>query len=68
MRGEPIVESPTDAFQCFMGTDLDFLIIGNSVLIKENQSTDGIKNYRDQYELDWTQPSLAYYGLSSHSI
>ena len=52
VRGEPIVESPTDAFQCFMGTDLDFLIIGNSVLIKENQSTDGIKNYRDQYELD----------------
>ena len=52
VRGEPIVESPTDAFRCFMGTDLDILIIGNAVVVKENQTTDSIKNYREQYELD----------------
>ena len=29
VRGEPIVASPTDAFKCFMGTELDLLVIGN---------------------------------------
>ena len=37
VRGEPIVESPDDAFKCFMGTDIDFLVIGNSVLNKAEQ-------------------------------
>ena len=31
VRGEPIVNTPTDAFNCFMGTDLDYLVIGNCI-------------------------------------
>ena len=34
VRGEPIVNTPTDAFNCFMGTELDYLIIGNCILEK----------------------------------
>ena len=34
VRGEPIVNTPTDAFNCFMGTELDYLIIGNCILDK----------------------------------
>ena len=52
VRGEPIVNSPTDAFNCFMGTDLDFLIIGNCVLDKEKQDSNLKKNYSDKFELD----------------
>lgn len=38
IRGEPIVESPEDAFRCFMGTDIEFLAIGNVILRKEDQT------------------------------
>jgi len=34
VRGEPIVNTPTDAFNCFMGTELDYLVIGNCILDK----------------------------------
>ena len=34
VRGEPIVCSPEDAFRCFMGTDLDILVVGNTYLEK----------------------------------
>ena len=37
VRGEPIVGTPSDAFRCFMGTELDLLVIGNAVLRKEQQ-------------------------------
>jgi len=37
VRGEPIVCSPENAFRCFMGTDIDMLIIGNCVLQKKDQ-------------------------------
>lgn len=37
IRGEPIVDSPTSAFRCFMGTDLDVLVVGNCVLNKAEQ-------------------------------
>ncbi len=36
IRGEPIVGSPEDAFNCFMGTEMDVLVIGNCYLSKEN--------------------------------
>jgi len=52
VRGEPIVCSPTDAFRCFMGTELDMLIIGNYILYKEEQNQDLKENYQDCYELD----------------
>jgi len=52
VRGEPIVNSPIDAFNCFMGTNLDFLIIGNCLLDKKAQNRNLIKNYVKQFELD----------------
>ena len=52
VRGEPIVCSPEDAFKCFMGTELDVLVIGNCFLIKDNQDEALIENYKDKYELD----------------
>ena len=38
VRGEPIVNTPTDAFNCFMGTELDYLVIGNCILEKEKKN------------------------------
>ncbi|RUR15310.1 hypothetical protein ELY21_14785 [Legionella sp. km535] len=38
VRGEPIVESVKDAFTCFMRTDMDYLIVGNCILAKKDQS------------------------------
>ena len=52
VRGEPIVNTPTDAFKCFMGTDLDVLVIGNCFLKKENQNIELKQNYKNKYELD----------------
>ena len=52
VRGEPIVHSPTDAFNCFMGTDLDYLVIGNCILDKKKQNPELIKNYLSKFELD----------------
>ncbi len=52
IRSEPIVESPFDAWNCFMGTDLDILIIGNFLLQKSDQSQKLIRSYRDSFNLD----------------
>ena len=52
VRGEPIVCSPEDAYKCFMGTELDMLVIENFILIKANQNKDLIENYKNKYELD----------------
>jgi len=52
VRGEPIVCTPEDAFFCFMGTDLDMLVIGNLVLIKDQQNKALVRDYTDRYELD----------------
>ena len=52
VRGEPIVNTPTDAFNCFMGTELDYLIIGNCVLEKMKQDSKFKKDYSSQFELD----------------
>ena len=52
VRGEPIVNTPEDAFNCFMGTELDILVIGNCFLKKENQDIKLKKNYINKYELD----------------
>ena len=37
VRGEPIVNTPTDAYKCFMGNDLELLVIGNCVIEKKHQ-------------------------------
>ena len=52
VRGEPIVCTPEDAYKCFMGTDLDKLVIGNYILNKKDQPLDLINSYKDKYELD----------------
>ncbi len=52
VRGEPIVNSPTDAFNCFMGTELDYLVIGNSILDKNDQDLKLKKDYSEEFELD----------------
>ena len=52
VRGEPIVNTPLDAFNCFMGTDLDKLIIGNCYLNKNNQNPSLKKDYIKEFELD----------------
>ena len=52
VRGEPIVNSPTDAFNCFMGTELDYLVIGNCILQKSQQNPNLKKNYSKEFDLD----------------
>ena len=52
VRGEPIICTPTDAFRCFMGTEMDVLSIGNYVLYKEEQDESLKENYEEHYELD----------------
>ena len=52
VRGEPIVNTPTDAFNCFMGTELDFLIIGNYILDKKKQDSKFKKDYKSEFQLD----------------
>jgi carbamoyltransferase len=52
VRGEPIVCSAIDAFNCFMGTDLDILVCNNFILYKYNQNKDLLKDYKNKYELD----------------
>ena len=49
VRGEPIVNSPTDAFNCFMGTQLDYLVIGNCILDKNKQDPNLKKDYKKHF-------------------
>lgn len=53
VRGEPIVETPRDAFICFMRSNIDYLCIGNYLLSKANQPKFEEKlNWREVFELD----------------
>lgn len=52
VRGEPIVNTPTDAFKCFMGTELDYLVIGNCILDKTKQNPELKQNYKNKFNLD----------------
>lgn len=52
VRGEPIVCTPTDAYRCFMGTELDLLAIEDFVLEKQDQPAQHRKDYRASLELD----------------
>ena len=52
VRGEPIVSSPDEAFKCFMGNDLDTLVIGNCYLEKKYQDKNLIKSYFNKFKLD----------------
>jgi len=53
VRGEPIVCSPEDAYRCFMRTEMDMLVLGDCILLKEEQPKfDDKSNWRSEYELD----------------
>ena len=52
VRGEPIVCSVEDAFNCFMGTNLDVLVIEDFILLKKHQDKSLIKDYKNKFELD----------------
>ena len=52
VRGEPIVCSIKDAFNCFMGTNLDILVCENFILYKNEQDKNLKKNYETEFELD----------------
>ena len=52
VRGEPIVCTPEDAFRCFMGTEIDLLVIGNCMLLKEDQEPALRLDYKNKFELD----------------
>ncbi|WP_243555105.1 carbamoyltransferase family protein [Helicobacter cinaedi] len=55
VRGEPMVCSPYDSYACFMGTEMDMLVIEDFILYKEKQPKEHIAKFRDikdKYELD----------------
>jgi len=52
VRGEPIVNTPIDSYNCFMGTELDKLVIGNCYLEKNAQDVSLKKDYTKKFELD----------------
>ena len=52
VRGEPIVCTPEDAFRCFMGSDIEVLVIGNCFLKKEDQDPALKLDYKNAFELD----------------
>ena len=51
VRGEPIVCTPADAYECFMRTEMDVLVIDNYILYKEEQPYDE-QRWKKQFELD----------------
>lgn len=52
VRGEPIVCSPEDAFRCFMGSEIEVLVVGNCFLRKEEQDPALKLDYKNAFELD----------------
>ena len=53
VRGEPIVCSPEDAYLCFMRTNMDVLVLGNHILLKEEQPELVEEfDWRERYALD----------------
>lgn len=52
IRSEPIVCSPEDAYRCFMGCNIDTLVIENFVLLKEKQPLKNQQDYQHLFEQD----------------
>lgn len=52
VRGEPIVCTPSDAFRCFMGSEIELLVVGNCLLRKEDQDPALKLDYKSAFELD----------------
>ena len=67
VRGEPIVCTPEDAFRCFMGTDIERLVVGNAMLSKEQQNSALRQDYKNAFALDrsaprWLRPQVERLG------
>jgi carbamoyltransferase len=52
VRGEPIANTPEDAFRCLMGTEIEMLVIGNCILHKERQNPNLVLDYRNAFDPD----------------
>jgi carbamoyltransferase len=52
VRGEPIANTPEDAFRCLMGSEIDMLVVGNCVLDKERQNSSLVLDYRNAFDPD----------------
>lgn len=53
VRGEPIVQSPEEAYRCFMRTDMDFLVMGDYILDKTKQpKLENDSNWKEEFALD----------------
>ena len=52
VRGEPIVCTPDDAFSCFMGTEIEFLAVGNCILRKDQQNPALAMDYKNAFDSD----------------
>ncbi|MGZ3651103.1 MAG: carbamoyltransferase family protein [Bdellovibrionota bacterium] len=52
VREEPIVERPGDAYRCFMGTEIEVLVVGNCFLRKEEQPIARKLDYKNRFDLD----------------
>ena len=53
VRGEPIVCTPKDAYKCFMRTDMDYLVLGNYILSKEDQKPlENDSDWKKEFVLD----------------
>jgi carbamoyltransferase len=55
IRGEPIVCDPAEAFDCFLATEMDVLVLENCVLMKDQQPAGSLQDaeaYKAQYALD----------------
>lgn len=53
VRGEPIVCTPEDAFRCFMRTEMDYLVLENFLLFKQDQPRwEDKENWREVFKLD----------------
>jgi carbamoyltransferase len=54
VRGEPIVCTPSDAYRCFIGTDMDVLVLENALLLKTDQPQSAVdrEGYLSRFELD----------------
>ena len=53
VRGEPVVNTPEDAYRCFMRTGIDYLVIENFFLTKTDQpALEQDESWRDEFELD----------------
>jgi carbamoyltransferase len=52
VRGEPIVCTPEDAFRCFMGSELDLLVVGNCILKKDTQDQTLKRDYSSAFDPD----------------